>query len=95
MIFRAVSPSRYKPPREREFIVLPVGLHESQKNDYTFSSNSSVTQYNDLCTMAGSIEKLLGYRVEMLPDTNAVNSEIKKNENRKKIHVNGNTIRYK
>ena len=28
--------------------------------------------------MAGSTEKLLGYRVKMLPDTNAVNSEIKK-----------------
>ena len=28
--------------------------------------------------MAGSTEKSLGYRVKMLPDTNAVNSEIKK-----------------
>ena len=61
---------------EREFIFLPV--HVSQKNSYTCSNNSTVTQYNDLCTMAGSTEKPLGYRAKMLPDTNAVNSEIKK-----------------
>ena len=74
---------------EREFIFLPV--HVSQKNDYTYSSNSTVTQYNDLCIMAGNTEKPLGYRVKMLPDTNAVNSEIKK----MKIQVSGSTIRYK
>ena len=61
--------------RERVYF-LPV--HVSQKNDYTYSSNSAVTQYNDLCTMAVSTEKPLGYRVKMFSDTNAVNSKIKK-----------------
>ena len=37
--------------------------------------------------MAGSTEKSLGYRIKILPVTNAVNSEIKKNENRKKIKL--------
>ena len=64
-----------------------------KKNDYTYSSNS--TQYNDLCTMAGSTEKSLGYRVKMLSDINAVNSEIKKMIIEIKIQVSAYTIRYK
>ena len=61
---------------ERERVsFLPV--HVLQKNDYAYSSNSIVTQYIDLCTMAGCTEKPSGYRVNMLPDTNAVYSEIK------------------
>ena len=64
--------------REREFIIFLWPVHVSQKTDYAYSSNSTVTQYNDLCTMAGSTEKPLGYRVNMLPDTNAIDSEIKK-----------------
>ena len=75
--------------REREFIFL---CH--RKSDYKYSSNNTVTQCNDLCTMAGSTENPLGYRVRMLPDTNAANSEIKK-ENREKIRVSGNTKRCK
>ena len=45
--------------------------------------------------MAGSTEKPLGYRVKMLPDTNAVNSKIKKMKIEKSIQVSGNTIGYK
>ena len=45
--------------------------------------------------MAGSTEKPLGYRVKMLPDANAVNSEIKKMKIERKMQVTGNTIRYK
>ena len=37
--------------------------------------------------MAGSIEKPLGYRIKMLPDTNAVNSEIKKLKIEKKYKL--------
>ena len=37
--------------------------------------------------MAGSTEKPLGYRVKMLPDTNAVNSELKKMKIEKKYKL--------
>ena len=83
--------------REREFIFLPVHVSQKKKKRLHIQYNSTVTHNTIICAQWQelSTKKPLGYRVKMLPGTNAVNSEIKKMKMEKKIQVSGNTIRYK